>query len=92
VTVDESMLPVGPEDFPRGGLPVAGVLMEEMTLPPLGLRTRYLAGVVVVLPDGELELRILADTDRIHCPRGGVPVSELARLKPYLQVDRRWLS
>ena len=92
MTVDESMLPVGPEDFPRGGLPVVGVLMEEATLPLLGLRTRYLVGVVVMLPDGEHELRVLADTDRIHCPRGGVPVSELARLKPYLQVDRRWLS
>jgi hypothetical protein len=49
-------------------------------------------GVVVLLPDGTDELRVLVETDRIHCPRGGVPTSELARLRPYLQVDGRWLS
>lgn len=49
---------------------------------------RWLVGLVVVLPSGEVTYRALDAADRIACPMDAVPTGALARLSRYL--DPRW--
>lgn len=73
-------------------LPVVGMMFESPPFPLDVLFGHLLVAVAVLLPDGTPELRELKDDDKILCERGAIPVSQLARLKPYLQLDKRWLS
>lgn len=70
-------------------IPVLGFVFTDAPWPIGG---RWLVGIVVALPGGDVEYRELDREDWISCRQGAVPTSALHRLKPYLAVDWRHLS